>query len=424
VSLVLTQFFGAANDNVLKQVLSFMIATGIWSGSLEEGGLGEGGQVVPALLLTLPFILLSGYAGQLADRFSKRAMMIVVRLTELPIAILAAVAFMVEGLWLALASMLLLATHSAFFGPAKYGVIPELVESGDLSRANGAINMLTNLAIIAGSLGAGPLADLYFDPVDPDRPRLLWAPGAAIIAIAVLGLLSVAFMPPLRAANPGLRPEWNPFATYVRALRDMARGPTLIVALAWSLFYMVGMMALLILLEYQGIFGITYGQNAILLGALAVSIGVGSVAAGLLSGHAIRPRLIPLGAIGMTVSFVLLGAVDLGYWGVAATLSFAGFSAGFYIIPLQALLQYLAPGDERGRFLGTANAMSFCFSSLGALSYWLLVNRPFELPPPRVFLACAALAIAGTTFALIRLRGYMTQEVGGSGAAPHRPTSA
>ena len=66
ITLLATQFFGAANDNILKQCLTFMVATGIWSGSFGRNGLGDGGQVVPALFLTLPFILLSGYAGQIS----------------------------------------------------------------------------------------------------------------------------------------------------------------------------------------------------------------------------------------------------------------------------------------------------------------------------------------------------------------------
>ena len=98
LSLLLTQFLGAANDNILKQCLTFMVATGIWSGSLAEGGLGEGGQVVPTLCLTIPFILLSGYAGQIADRFSKRNVMLAVKFAELPIAGVSFSRFLLAGL--------------------------------------------------------------------------------------------------------------------------------------------------------------------------------------------------------------------------------------------------------------------------------------------------------------------------------------
>jgi MFS family permease len=405
LSLLVTQFFGAANDNVLKQVLTFMVATGVWAGAL-----GAGGQSYVALCLTLPFILLSGFAGQVADRYSKRTVMVWVKIVEIPIVSLAGLGLLLQNLWLTLGAFLLMAIQSTFFGPAKYGVLPELVGSGDLSRANGAINMLTNIAIIAGVTVAGPLTDLY-DP-RPDAGTgvladpMLWVPGATLIGLAVLGLVAVLFVPKLAAADAGLRHSYNPLATYLPALREMATGPLIIIALAWAFFYLIGMMALLILPEYVSILGISYRQNAILLGVLGIAIGVGSLLAGLISGHQIRPKLIPLGAVGMSAAFALLGVLPPRFGLVGLLLFVAGSFAGFYIVPLQALLQKLSPPAERGRFLGTANALSFCFSSLGALLYWVAVN-PLRIPPNRVFLLCAVLATAGTGFALIRLWSYI-----------------
>lgn len=411
LSLLVTQFFGAANDNVLKQVLTFMIATGIWSQGLGEGGLGEGGQVVPALFLALPFVLLSGFAGQVADRHSKRRVMLAVKIAEVPIVLVAMIGFLTQNLWITLLAMLLLAIQSTFFGPAKYGVIPELVESRDLSRANGALNMFTNIAIIAGSVAAGPLADL-FDPkpgedgVVPEP--VLWVPGVGLAAIALLGLAAVLFMPKLAPSDPNLRYTFNPFSTYIKSLKEMARGPLIIVAMAWAFFSMIGIMALLILPEYEQILNIKYTQNSYLFATLGVSIGVGSVLAGLISGHHIKPRLIPIGAVGMTVFFILLGGLKPDYYTVGALLFGAGIFAGFYIVPLQALLQRLSPENERGQFLGTANGLSFCFVTAGCGVYWIATNR-LGVPPNRVFLICGGLAVVGTGFALLRLRGYLRE---------------
>jgi acyl-[acyl-carrier-protein]-phospholipid O-acyltransferase/long-chain-fatty-acid--[acyl-carrier-protein] ligase len=66
-ALLITQFFGAINDSVLKQVIILAVASGgVWANQL-----GEGGQAYVALCLTIPFILFSGIAGQIADRISK-----------------------------------------------------------------------------------------------------------------------------------------------------------------------------------------------------------------------------------------------------------------------------------------------------------------------------------------------------------------
>jgi len=408
LSLIVTQFFGAANDNLLKGVLSFGVALGgYWAGEL-----GEGGQGYVSLCLTVPFILLSGYAGQLADRISKQKVTVLVKVWELLIAAVAIVGFWTANLWVAITAMLLLAVQSAFFGPAKYGAIPELVEERDLSRANGMINMMTNIAIIVGTLAAGPVYGAFDPPAEGEAPGLLavtpgeplhWLPGFVILAIALLGLTASLFMPRLDARDPDLIFDWNPFGTYVATIREMLGRPLFWVAMAWSFFYMIGMIAILILPDYKDVLGVSATAASILLGVLGISIAIGSVAAGWISGDRIEPRLIPVGAAGMTVFFVLLGLMPLEYFVVGGLLFAAGVFAGFYIIPLQALLQFLSPTGERGRFLGTANAISFVFSTAGSLMF-ILARQTLAIPPNRVFLICAGLAIVGGLLLLWPMR--------------------
>src|SRR5690606_2359914 len=134
-----------------------------------------------------------------------------------------------------------------------------------------------------------------------------------------------------------------------------------------------------------------------------------SIVAGLISGRRIEPRLIPVGVIGLTVFFSLLAIVPprLASGGsaymqvlmsnVAFLVGGAGFFAGFYIIPLQAMLQKLPPESERGRFLGTANAISFSFLALSSLIYWII--KPwFGSKPDNIFMVCAVLMIIGSAF--------------------------
>ncbi len=402
LSLMVTQFFGAANDNLLKGVLTYMVIKGTW-----EGRLGAGGQGIVGLCFTLPFILLSGYAGRFADRMSKRDVAVLVKLAEIPIAILGMIGFLAGNLWITLAALVVLTSQAAFFGPAKYGMIPELVDDEDLSRANGMINMMTNIAVIVGTLAAGVISDQY-DPLSPDAAGiraapLTWLPGAAMTAVAIAGFVAVLFLPPLKPGNPRLRFDPNPFGPYVTALREMAKSPLLLVALAWGYFYLLAGLGLLIIPEYTGLLGITREAASRLLGIMAVAIGAGSIVAGFVSGRRIEPRLIPVGSAGMSVFFVLLGVVPPTFLTVSLLIFGAGFFAGFYIIPFQALLQHLSPADERGRFLGTANGISFGFLSIASLLYWAI--RPvFGSRPQLVFLVCAALMVGGSAFFLVRLR--------------------
>ena len=153
-ALLVAQFMGAANDNILKTLLSFAVVRGMWGGEL-----GEGGQGLVALCLFVPFILFSGWAGPLADRLSKRTVAIWMKVVELPLALTAGVGFITNNLWLTITAMVLLATQSTFFSPAKYGMIPEIVREDRVSRANGILNMTTNIAVITGMLVAGIVSD-------------------------------------------------------------------------------------------------------------------------------------------------------------------------------------------------------------------------------------------------------------------------
>ena len=420
LSLVLTQFFGAANDNILKGILVYMVIDGAWAGHL-----GSGGQGIVSVCFTVPFIVLSGYAGQFADRNSKRYVSVLVKVVEVPIALLGMIGFLIGNLWITLAALVAITCQSAFFGPAKYGMIPELVESGDLSRANGMINMMTNLAVIAGTLAAGFIADAYSPQSDAGgraAPGLLWLPGVVLLAVAIAGLIAVVFLPRMEPGDRALKYHWNPLATYVRTLKEISHTPLLMVMLAWGYFYFLAGLALLILPEYTVVlesYKVSRAEVSVLLGVMGVAIGLGSGVAGLISGHAIRPRLIPIGAAGLTFFFCLLGLVpptlpDLGpMWRVlvspiAGFVFGAGVFAGFYIIPLQALLQRLSPGDERGRFLGTANGVSFTFLTLASLLYWII--RPAfrtaagDQYPEKIFLFSAFLMVAGAAFFLWRMK--------------------
>ncbi|MBB5353225.1 acyl-[acyl-carrier-protein]-phospholipid O-acyltransferase/long-chain-fatty-acid--[acyl-carrier-protein] ligase [Haloferula luteola] len=396
-ALMFTQFFGAVNDNLLKGVLSFAVATGgIWADKL-----GPGGQSYVGLCLTVPFILLSGLAGQVADRTSKRTVSVAMKAAEIAIALVGLVAFLAGNLWLGLAVMLLLAIQSTFFGPAKYGIIPELVEDSQLSQANGTINMFTNLAVIFGTLLAGPVYSAMV-PENGAAPRP-WIPGVALLTVALIGYVTSLPIPKLKAVDPSVKLSFNLVDTYWVALRDMARGPLLLVATAWAGFYLVGMLAILILPDYRDLLQVTPTKASVLLGILGIAIGIGSVTAGLISGKHIEPRLVPVGAVGLAIFLGALGLTPLHYGLVASLLAGAGFFAGFYIVPLQALLQHLSPADERGRFLGTANALSFIASSVGNLIY-LFARRFAGMEPNRIFLIAGGLAFLGSGILLWRLR--------------------
>ncbi|MCH2149676.1 MAG: MFS transporter, partial [Phycisphaerales bacterium] len=192
----MSQFAGAFNDNLLKGILLLLVAVGNeWNGVLGDGGTGW-----ISVMLTVPFILFLGLAGQLADRYSKRAMVLWVRLTELPIVVVIGIGLLLDSPWLTIAGFLALATQSAFFNPPKYGMIREVTGPGQLSRANGVISLATNISIIAGMAVSGQLLE---------QGRYLVA--LLLFGITILGVVSAWSIPKLPAMNPGVNIRWNPF---------------------------------------------------------------------------------------------------------------------------------------------------------------------------------------------------------------------
>jgi acyl-[acyl-carrier-protein]-phospholipid O-acyltransferase/long-chain-fatty-acid--[acyl-carrier-protein] ligase len=433
VSLLGVSLFGAANDNILKQILTYMVALG----GLWENWLGEGSVGYVSLVLALPFIFISGYAGQLADKYSKRDVIKWVKIAEIPIAILAICGLAFGSFWLSLFALFLLAVQSSFYGPAKFGIIPDVVETNQLSHANGLINAITNIAIILGALVAGPLTALYYPmmeeqpsvavaPLDPsesssvvatedsasasgDSVRLVrdwsresqsWPAGLTLLGVSLLGLIAALRMPKMKAVDPDLKFSSAILRPHIQTFKDANR-PLLVVLFSWSGFYLIGQLALLLMADLRDPLGVSFEAMSYLIALLAISIGVGSCIVAYLSGKNIRPYFSLVGAIGMTVCFATMGIAQLNYTLLAILVFLVGVFAGFYIVPLQALLQYLSPSDERGRFFGTANALSFVFISAAGLIY-IALSR-LGMPPEKIPLVCAGLAAVGTFVGAIEL---------------------
>ncbi len=390
VCLNVCQFFTAANDNILKQVLIFGVAAGgIWSGIL-----GDGAQAYASLCLSIPFVLFSGFAGQFADRYSKRDVCLVVKWAEAGIALIAMLGFWQANVWIVLFAMVLISIQSTFFTPAKFGILPEIIEAPELSRANGTMNMFTYIAVILGSAIGGPIYDAYAPDAGlrPNVEPSLWLPGMIVLVVAALGVASALGIPRLKAQNPHVRIRLQFFRTYIATWRDIAGSPVAAVIIAWSWFYLiVGGIAILILPDYRLLLNISATKTALLMALLGVSIGVGDFVAGRASGHRIRPELIPVGAIGTTVLFFLLAVIPLDFNLVCASLAMAGFLAGFVMVPLQTMTQQFSAADERGQVLGLWNCLSFVGIIVGNLIF--LAFKSMGMPSNHVFFVCGVLGL-------------------------------
>jgi acyl-[acyl-carrier-protein]-phospholipid O-acyltransferase/long-chain-fatty-acid--[acyl-carrier-protein] ligase len=288
-SLIATQFQGAFNENGLKSLVFFLILAMHLKPEEENSKV-----FFLNLLFSVPFILFSMIGGFLADRFSKRAVTIGTKLFEMAVMLLAMLAFGRENLPLALGAVFLASTQAAVFGPSKYGLLPELLPQKLLSWGNGVIELGTFLAIISAVVVAGFMSDAF-------RGHQAVS-GLIFLGCSLVGLACAWTITRVPAADALKKFRANTFADLWAHGRLIRADRVLWLAVVGNTyFWFFGA-----LLQNNVIF---YGERILhlnsthtgpLLASVAVGIGVGSVAAGYLSGGKIEYGLIPLGALGMT----------------------------------------------------------------------------------------------------------------------------
>ena len=362
-ALLATQFLGAFNDNAFKLLVQLLAIRTLG----EEGATGY--VALGAAMLTIPFVVFSASAGFLADRFSKKTIMIWVKKAEILIMVAGGVALGTGHLKAALAVLFFMGAQSTFFSPAKYGVLPEILPEGHLSRGNGVIQMWTVLAIIAGTAVGGQLSDAF----EAD----LHLASAVLVVLAILGTMTSLFITPVPAAGSKKEFRLNFLSEALRSIIEIRRDrPLFLCVLGSAFFWFAGALFQMNVLIYaKAMLHVPSDAAAgYLLAAVGLGIGVGSVLAGRWSGGKVEFGLVPLGAIGMGVFAISLAFSYHSYWLTLVLLALLGISGGLYNIPLQAYIQQKSPKDSRGRVLATSNFISFSGMIFAAAAFWFLLN--------------------------------------------------
>ncbi|MFN0051609.1 MAG: MFS transporter [Planctomycetales bacterium] len=359
-----TQFLGAFNDNLFKQVALLMCI------DYERLHQTESYQPYAQALFALPFVLFSGLAGYLADRFSKRRIVVMCKVAEVGIMMLGVAAVASGHLWMVLLVLSLMGTHSAYFGPSKYGILPELVPSRELSQANSLFLMTSFLAIILGTAAAGFLKGF----LEEGQGLARWA----FPAVALLGTGTSLFVRHTAAARPGLPFHLSEMLVDRPTARMFLSDRPLLFALAaYSLFWLVGGVVLPNVNDVgKKQLGIDDATTSATTACLALGIAAGCGMAGVISGKRIDFRLVRIGSWGMIGSLVLLsvtGVLNVGaeskLWCLRALLVAAGACAGLFTVPLQAFLQSRPAADQKGRVMGAMNLATWIAILLSAVVY-------------------------------------------------------
>jgi acyl-[acyl-carrier-protein]-phospholipid O-acyltransferase/long-chain-fatty-acid--[acyl-carrier-protein] ligase len=402
-SLMATQFQNAFSDNALKQLITLILLAGA---SEDEGAAF---MAYGTAAFSAPFILFSMYGGWLADRFSKRQVIVNVKLAEVGIMLFAALALFVHGpgglgLGLKLAAIFMMGCHSAIFAPSKYGILPEILPHERLSWGNGILELLTFLGIIAGVLAAGFFSRHVVAGYE-------WLGGFCLMAIACAGFLLSRQVPLTPAGDPRAPLRLNPVAELRDQLKAMKQDRDLWRA-CWGNagFFFVSSLVFNNLTVYgKATLGLADDANSALTAFLAIGIGVGSVVAGYASRGRIEYRLVQVGALGLALSTLPMGMKGISADQFRLCLSALGFFGGLFIVPISAVLQHRPAAECKGAVQGAVSFISWVgiLASAGVL----LLNKQLHLVSTgQIFWFCGGCAIVTGAYSAISRGRFIRAE--------------
>jgi MFS family permease len=410
--LVGAQFLGAFNDNLFKQLVLFLAAGFLFPGRDVQG--------LAFAIFSLPFVLFSGIAGDLSEKYSKQSVIMTMKVAEVVIMLLGAMALQLVHWHFMLLVLFLMGVHSAFFGPSKYGVIPELVPSAKLVRANGVIAMTTFMSVLLGQALAGPLIDNF--------AGRFGVPGAFCAGFALLGTWFAKGMAKLEPQNTGLTLRPNPFGNLWQTIADLRRREGLFsLVVLYSCFWFDGgvIQQAIVGMGEAPYLAIGTGHKTLLsylLVTLALSIIAGTLAAPRLARQFSLGRLAMVGASAMIAAQVALVSIGPlfsraqgGLWVAHLLLATIGFSGAFFVVPLQSYLQYAPPAGVKGQTFAVNNFMNFLFMFLAG-AYYLVARLPVIGWGPTVTQAIAGVGLAAMIY---RNRGrLLSMRIDGETGSP------
>ena len=412
--MFITQFFGALNDNVYKQALLLVITYGwINQQAADVSTLNN----LAALLFILPYFIFSATAGQIADKFERSQLIRGIKVLEIVIMLIGSAGFLLGNLWLLLLALFMMGTHSTFFGPIKYAILPEILKPNELMSGNALFQSGTSIAILIGMILGGAV-------ISVSQGNLIWI-SLTVVIIAILGYLSSRFILKQQVSSPDLKIDWNFFRTSFQTLKYAKSIPLIFMILlgnSWYWFYGATYLTQIPQLTQQNLHA-SENVVSLLLTFFSVGIGVGSLLCRRIGGSEVNIKMVPIGAIGLTLfafylalslAFVpertgaMMNVADMFnhgaiYYHVMLAVTLLGISGGFYIVPLYAMMQAYSPRSHRARVVAANNILNAVFMVSSAI-FSIIILSVLKIDIKILFSITAVLSAGFTLWLLYRLK--------------------
>jgi len=394
--LNVTQFLGALNDNIFKLFLIYFLI--VTHGKEAAGTAVATGHTI----FVIPFLLFSAFAGVMADRVSKRNIIVWTKIAEIAVMALAIISFMLNAEFGLYAALFLMSTQSAFFGPSKYGIMPELVKREELSKSNALLQAFTFLAVILGTV----LAPFLSRATEENYTVAT----LACLAIAIVGTFTSMRIERTPAVGSNQKASLFFVRDIWRTLWSIRKDRYLLLAvIASAYFLLIGAFFQLNMIPYAiEELGLSKETGSYLFLFAAIGIGLGALLAGRWSGRNVELGVVPIGALGLTISAVALGFHKPHTAYVTGALFLVGVSSGLFIVPVNAWIQFRCPREKLGEVLGASGWLSWVGALLAAGMVYLF-SKLLGLSARTGFLICGVMTFILTIITLKMLPDFLVR---------------
>lgn len=360
--LFVTQLLGAFNDNLFKTAMVLFATYQVYSDPQVETQFNA----IATGLFILPFFLLSAVSGQLADTRDKAKIIRLVKTAEIFIMVIGAIGLFLSSIPLMLAAVLMMGIHSTFFGPIKYAILPQHLESKEVLGGTGLVEAGTYIAILAGTILAGLINEKQA--------------AVGVLVVAVLGWFSGRQVPPAPPVSPGEPLDWHIVRASIRLVMATMHIRRLFLAIcSISFFWAIGAV---LIIQFPPIVKNVLTANeqvaSLFLGIFSVGVAIGSIVINRLLKEQVSARYAPASVIVMG-GFVLLfhfvakgwvGDTGGGLYNLADFVTHPGapmlilslmgvaIAGGMFVVPLYAFLTTTVGKNETARTVAANNIVN------------------------------------------------------------------
>jgi acyl-[acyl-carrier-protein]-phospholipid O-acyltransferase/long-chain-fatty-acid--[acyl-carrier-protein] ligase len=390
IALFITQFLTSFNDNFFKNAIVALLTFGFITKGYNDSE-KQNMVIFAGMCFVFPYFIFSALAGKLADKYDRIKQVRIIKLAEIIILAIGGYAFIIESIPLMFSMLFLMGTHSTFFSPIKFGLLPIYLHKHALVGGNALIEMATFLAIILGTIAGTQVALL---PQNGAEISL-----AIMCMLAILGFWFCLKMPRVPIADKDMPMSKNPFSHIAEVFKLMQSYPQIfryINAGSWFWFFAAVMMTLFPL-YIKDTLNMNKDVYTVFLVLFSVGVGIGSVVCAKVLKGAITARYSALCSVIMGLTTIFVGVIskqivtgDAGTlamlfehsvsWYLMIGFTIISATGGAYIVPFFALVQDLSPTKIKSRMIAGNNVMNAIAMTAGALYIFLLKYLGFSIP--------------------------------------------